>query len=113
MAGAEAGAGRRAGEALALRILQMEAGGAGGYFDRVHDAYLTARAVEGEVVQYFEIASLKFHLECAGTAPLRVVGRALAHLETPGFTGPADLTVRVWDAASAGVALPHCPSPIE
>jgi hypothetical protein len=68
-------------------------------------AFAAAASRKGVDVRAFRIANLTVNVSFAGPALLAAIEPALAHLATPSAPAP-DLSVRVWDTASTGIAVP-------
>ena len=86
---------------------------AGEYFEIVQSYWTRAKAVAGLLHRDYEIAGLFIRLEFAGPALLPMITPALAHVQVHLSRSEPDLTVRLWDSVSTGVAMPPCPCPIE
>jgi len=85
-----------------------------GYFGLADEAWARARAqVQGSFERCYKIADLAVQLQFAGPALLQVIAPALDHLEVDRLSEEPVLTVRLWDRASTGVAMPPAPVAID
>lgn len=75
-----------------------------GFFEAVCEAWEEAGRRHGVVERFFQIGGHTLCLCFAGEALVPLLTPALEHLEVP--PSLAALTVRVWDSASTGVAMP-------
>jgi hypothetical protein len=82
------------------------------YFELADGAWARAQA-HGSVDRWYAIADLTVQLQFAGSALLQVIAPALAHLEVERLSEEPVLTVRLWDRASTGVAMPPAPVAID
>ena len=84
------------------------------FFELGQQTWADAMTAAGETVdRWYEIAGLTVHLHFAGVALVPLLTPALAHLERSPLAAAPDLTVRLWDCSSTGVALPTAPCPLE
>lgn len=91
----------------------MEAGAVSSYFKLVDDTWVRAETqARGSLERNYVIAGLAVRFQFAGPALLPLITPALSHLETSVGREPV-LTVRLWDCASTGAAMPPAPTPLE
>ena len=84
------------------------------FFDRVHAGWASAAASTGGATKRCcEIAGLLVRFQFAGPALPPVIAPAFAHLEISEGGAEPHLTVRLWDCASSGIAMPRSPCPME
>jgi len=92
----------------------MDVGALSAYFKVANDSWECAKARAGIIHErHYKIAGLTVRLQFAGPALLSCITPALAHLEFPPTSTEHVLTVRLWDSASANIAMPPAPIPIE
>lgn len=79
------------------------------FFDSVYELYEKAEAaVGGSVERFYSIGGYKIRLRFAGSALVRYMTPALAHLAIEAVANPA-LTVCLWDSASTNTVMPPPP----
>jgi hypothetical protein len=87
--------------------------GTASFFDELSGRTADAEAAAGGAVdRWFEIAGGVVRLRFAGPAMVDFACRALSHLPCEAVAEP-DLTVRLWDSGSTGVAIPPPPPQFE
>jgi hypothetical protein len=74
----------------------------------VHSLFVRAGETAGVTARDYTLAGAPVRVRFAGSAMLDRVAPSIAHLERPG-SGPAALTLNVWDTASTGTAAPEFP----
>jgi len=78
------------------------------FFDAAMSSCETATSRAGVVVRHIDVAGTSVQLVFSGDRLVPSLFPALAHLELP-VTGPADVSLHIWDTESTGVAVPPPP----
>jgi hypothetical protein len=79
------------------------------FFKTMQAAWARAAATGDVVDRLYEIAGLDIRLEFSGPAMLSAVAPAFSHLALHDRGAEPAITIRLWDCASAGVAMPRAP----
>ena len=83
------------------------------YFKSLEECWHDAAAVTGIVEHNYKIANRQVTMALAG-APLHPLMTApFSHLQSPAEVVDRDLSIRIWDGAASGIAIPPPPCGIE
>jgi Glycosyl transferase family 2 len=79
------------------------------FFECCYELFRRATTSAGEVRHTFRITDRTVCLAFAGTDLVPHITPALEHLRAPDATGPADVTLCIWDSLSTGTPMPPLP----